>query len=98
MVTCADNRGRVTIHNGFVRDAGMNKGSVAYIAKRNGGHTGLVVMDRKPRTGLLGTYLVDKSGNVRITRKILQDAGLAGTASLKMRLTDNRRAVILLPA
>lgn len=90
-----DNRGRASVHNGFVQKLGLNPKSLAYVAKRNGGD-GLVVMPKPSKTGLLATYRVDKSGNVRISRNILKAGGLDGAKKIKLRLTDNTKAVILL--
>lgn len=95
-LTTRDSRGRVTIHNGFVSLLGLKHNSLAYVSKRAQGYPGLVVLPKASKTGHLTTYRVDKSGNVRISKKVLEESGLSKANNFKMRLADNKSSIILL--
>lgn len=93
--TAPDGRGRVAIHNGFLVKLGRRPGNLVYVSKRKGGN-GLVVLKSASKTGHLGTYKVDRSGNIRLSQKVLEAAGLSGTSKVKLRLSDDSRAIVVL--
>ena len=78
-----------------MKTMGLKPGDMAYISVRARNHPGLVVLTKASKRGHLGTYKVDKSGNVRLSRDILKKGSLESVSQFKMRLTDDKRGVIL---
>jgi hypothetical protein len=94
--TSRDSRGRVAIHNGFVKSLGLKPGDLAYVSVRARNHPGLVVLTKASRTGHLSTYKVDRSGNIRLSAKTLKRGRVDKTQQFKLRLTDDKRGIIVL--
>lgn len=72
-----DNRGRLCIPTEMIKNLGLNIGEWAY-AYSDG--NSVVVAKSQPTMGTSAySYLVDKSGNVRVSQACLVEAGIGGT-------------------
>lgn len=89
-----DCRGRLTIPKSFIKQLGVR---IVFVCHRQGGD-GLVVQKTPPiGTQAITSLVVDTRGNVRLSPKVLS-AGLLHTSNvLKLRISDNKHAVIVVP-
>lgn len=89
-----DARGRACVPAALTSTVRMRPGRRVYVARRNHNQPGVVLMRRKPGSGLLATYTVDKHGNVRLSAGLLRNAGLGGFTTIHFRTTDNNDGVV----
>ena len=90
-----DNRGRACVPQVLTLAVGLAPGDPVHIARRAHGLDGVVLLKNAPATGLLSTYLVDKDGNVRLCRGLLDKAiGMSNTDVFKFSLSRDGRAIV----
>jgi len=91
-----DSRGRACVPSSLITAIGLRPNRYVYVAERNYGRNyGLILMRKAPKAGRITRYRVDTHGNIRISNGVLANAGLAGSSSIKFRVTDNADGIIV---
>lgn len=91
-----DKEGRLTIPVSMLKKFGLRSGSTVYVAARNNNQEGLVLLTKKPGSGLLQKIKLDSSMRVRLAAGLLKRSKLDLSNSLpKVSLTD--RAIVVSP-
>jgi len=94
-VVKADSRGRICVPAAFIGALGLSEGDDLWAAYRAGG-LGLMLLRYEPASGVITNYYVDRYLNVRLSEWCLNRAGLSG--SVKLRMTNNKRGIVVVPA
>lgn len=89
-----DLEGRIGVPSEYVSGLGLAHGDSVYVAKRNHGQSGLVLLMNPPSTGLLATLTVNSKGSVRVSARDLKAAKLGR----KVKISLTNRVVVLTPA
>lgn len=91
-----DKEGRLTIPVGLLRAFGFKRGSTVYVAARNANQPGLVLLNKKPGSGILQKIKLNASMKVRLAAGVLKRSNLDLSNSLpKVSLTE--RAIVVSP-
>jgi len=94
--TTLNAKGRVTVNSNFLTSIGAAPSSDVYVARRTGKAPGLVLSTRPFNSGGITKYRTDCHNNVQLTASTLKKAGFSNTNTFKFRLTDDKRAIIVL--
>lgn len=74
-----DRRRRLCVPTQPLRQAGLAPGDAVWVTADSQGQ-GVVLTRTKPGAAVIGSYRVERSGNIRITQRVFRRAGLAGRA------------------
>ncbi len=91
-----DKEGRLTIPVGLLRAFGFKRGSTVYVAARNANQPGVVLLAKKPGSGILQKIKLGQDLKVRLAKGVLLKSNLdLSNSSPKVSLTE--RAIVVSP-
>ena len=94
-VRVADVSGRISVRKELLEKLGLKPGKKVFVAHRNNGQKGLVLLAKAPGSGLVTTLHVDSRGSVRLAPSTLKAASIKDSAKISGSASG---AIVVMPA